>query len=276
MSKHGASSEDFGKDLGLVHEAVVTGRKVGADRGFWKALVHEPQLMRTVAAVVKNKGRNLVTTQERAAKIMGKKNFFHPEDDQISHRLLPAELELLRLIPFPEHILEEMRSTHILISAIDIAFAELREHHSLQHAFRVEYTTGFYNRKRDPWAYKSPDIGWHLIQKTVLEDSIRKARGYPDHLIFPNDKCLGETMVVPGAAVLAQAIISYHRKNGVWLFEDMRAMTSDKDDTCEILLTCKDWEGRKSKDTGPGRLWALNANGLDTAHGLAVEVRPLQ
>jgi hypothetical protein len=28
-------NEEFGKDHGLIHEAVVTGRKVGAGREFW-------------------------------------------------------------------------------------------------------------------------------------------------------------------------------------------------------------------------------------------------
>jgi hypothetical protein len=31
-------SNDFGKDLGLIHEAVITSRKAGVDRPFWNAL----------------------------------------------------------------------------------------------------------------------------------------------------------------------------------------------------------------------------------------------
>ena len=33
--------EDFGKDHGLIHEAVVTGRKVGAGQDFWAKLAHD-------------------------------------------------------------------------------------------------------------------------------------------------------------------------------------------------------------------------------------------
>ncbi|MFH0814898.1 MAG: hypothetical protein V1902_02345 [Candidatus Falkowbacteria bacterium] len=40
--------EDFGKDLGLVHEVVVTGRKVGAGRDFWARLAHDEAFFRRV------------------------------------------------------------------------------------------------------------------------------------------------------------------------------------------------------------------------------------
>ena len=44
--KNGKSQKDekdekFGQDFGLVSQAVVTGRKVGADRDFWKILAHD-------------------------------------------------------------------------------------------------------------------------------------------------------------------------------------------------------------------------------------------
>ena len=54
MSKHGASSEDFGKDFGLIHEAVVTGRRVGADRDFWKTISHDPMIYYRMVHFVKN------------------------------------------------------------------------------------------------------------------------------------------------------------------------------------------------------------------------------
>ncbi|MDO8581438.1 MAG: hypothetical protein Q7S16_01055 [bacterium] len=53
---HGASPmvevEEFGKDNGLVHEAVVTGRKVGAGRPFWSALAGSELLFRKVFDLV--------------------------------------------------------------------------------------------------------------------------------------------------------------------------------------------------------------------------------
>ena len=46
------SIEEFGKDNGLIHEAVVTGRKVGAGREFWSRLAHDENLFREVIARV--------------------------------------------------------------------------------------------------------------------------------------------------------------------------------------------------------------------------------
>jgi hypothetical protein len=43
----------FGKDFGLIHEAMVTGRKVGATERFWSALAHHQDVFeRTVAFVL--------------------------------------------------------------------------------------------------------------------------------------------------------------------------------------------------------------------------------
>lgn len=42
----------FGRDLGLIHEVVVTGRKVGADRRFWVKLAHDKSLFGKVVNLV--------------------------------------------------------------------------------------------------------------------------------------------------------------------------------------------------------------------------------
>ena len=51
---NGASSSDFGKDHGLIHEAVVTGREVGAGKEFWAALAHSKEVFRETLAFVMN------------------------------------------------------------------------------------------------------------------------------------------------------------------------------------------------------------------------------
>lgn len=54
MSKRDtARLDEFGKDLGLIHEVIVTGRKVGADRAFWAALAHDEDRFARVVALVK-------------------------------------------------------------------------------------------------------------------------------------------------------------------------------------------------------------------------------
>lgn len=44
---------DFGKDLGLVHEAICVGRKVGADQAFWSYLAQDEEIFQQVVQTVK-------------------------------------------------------------------------------------------------------------------------------------------------------------------------------------------------------------------------------
>lgn len=44
--------KDFGKDYGVVHEAIITGRKVGAGSIFWNALAHNPSLFAKIVRIV--------------------------------------------------------------------------------------------------------------------------------------------------------------------------------------------------------------------------------
>lgn len=61
-------SNDFGKDLGLVHEAVITGRKVNVGKEFWAALAESPKIFGKVAplvahaAIVERESINLADT----------------------------------------------------------------------------------------------------------------------------------------------------------------------------------------------------------------------
>lgn len=52
MSEDIVRQEEFGKDLGLIHEVVVTGRKVGATKEFWSKLAHNEDLFRSVVSQI--------------------------------------------------------------------------------------------------------------------------------------------------------------------------------------------------------------------------------
>ena len=45
-------SSEFGSDHGLIHETIVTGRKVGAGKDFWATLAHNEELFAKVVAFV--------------------------------------------------------------------------------------------------------------------------------------------------------------------------------------------------------------------------------
>ena len=54
MSKDIVRQSDFGKDISLVHEMIVTGRKVGAGSDFYAVLAHDEGLFHRVMEMVKN------------------------------------------------------------------------------------------------------------------------------------------------------------------------------------------------------------------------------
>jgi hypothetical protein len=48
-----AGRNRFGSELGLIHEVTILGRKVGADRAFWKTLSQDEEMFRRVVELVK-------------------------------------------------------------------------------------------------------------------------------------------------------------------------------------------------------------------------------
>ncbi|MEQ1499965.1 MAG: hypothetical protein ABL917_01165 [Parcubacteria group bacterium] len=48
------SDDNFGREIGLIHKVVVTGRKVGADTAFWTALADNVSLLGTISVLVKH------------------------------------------------------------------------------------------------------------------------------------------------------------------------------------------------------------------------------
>ncbi|MEA3453101.1 MAG: hypothetical protein U9Q96_02065 [Patescibacteria group bacterium] len=56
MSDMARLSEEFGKDHGLIHEAVVTGRKVGAKKAFWSGLAHDESFFKKVLRLAEEHG----------------------------------------------------------------------------------------------------------------------------------------------------------------------------------------------------------------------------
>lgn len=53
--------QEFGKDHGLIHEVIITGRKVGASHSFWSKLAHDEHSFRKVVELV-DAGTDVRTT----------------------------------------------------------------------------------------------------------------------------------------------------------------------------------------------------------------------
>ncbi len=52
MKEVANSKEVFGKEIGLIHKAIITGRKVGADKRFWTVLADDEQIFKMVVKFV--------------------------------------------------------------------------------------------------------------------------------------------------------------------------------------------------------------------------------
>jgi len=68
----------FGRDHGLIHEVVITGRKVGAGQEFWSRLAHDEELFRKVVELVVGPSITLTsdgTTGEEWITRLKKQNF---------------------------------------------------------------------------------------------------------------------------------------------------------------------------------------------------------
>ncbi len=48
---------DFGREHGVIHEAVVTGRKIGAGHDFWSSLAHDTDLFKQALMVVNGEAK---------------------------------------------------------------------------------------------------------------------------------------------------------------------------------------------------------------------------
>lgn len=89
----GVSSE-FGKDFGVIHEAVITGRKVGADRKFWSILAHNEEKFRRVVELINARSTFEITVDySRSLVKMIKAGKYNSVNDNITAEHFPVKGE---------------------------------------------------------------------------------------------------------------------------------------------------------------------------------------
>lgn len=86
-----SGASEFGKDNGLIHETVVTGRKAGWDRDVWSKLAENEELMRTLLSVIRGQARvevltHVVDCSLPAKKVRGLTPL--PDSEQITSRFM--------------------------------------------------------------------------------------------------------------------------------------------------------------------------------------------
>ncbi|OGZ20684.1 MAG: hypothetical protein A2654_00105 [Candidatus Nealsonbacteria bacterium RIFCSPHIGHO2_01_FULL_43_31] len=216
MKNMARQTEDFGRDYGLIHEVVVTGRKAGAGREFWGKLAHDEELFKKVVSVVIS-GFEPTTNQKRAREIMGR-NFFGVEEAIKHFGVNPTRQQLAALseIPFSEAVLEQSKDTHVLVAVFPLSILEIRG----KVDSKLFYDQSWYNK--ESFAKERGEVNWQLVRKTPVDNSTSK--NWLEQQVM-----LGKDDEVPTAQVMIYTIIGHYIATGERLFENTYVRTSSVD-----------------------------------------------
>ncbi len=96
---------NFGKENGLIHEAVVTGRNVGAGSDFWSKLAHDSQFFAQLVAVVEGKAcirhlNHVIDTKTKPGLLNGE----YRVKTHISHGQLKWDPAKVLLVPKDQEV----------------------------------------------------------------------------------------------------------------------------------------------------------------------------
>lgn len=90
MSK--VADSEFGKEVGLVHKVIVTGRKVGADRNFWTTLADDVEMFKKVVDLIKLRPEfEVVVDYDRSFKEMIKAGEYNYINNDITKSRFPVK-----------------------------------------------------------------------------------------------------------------------------------------------------------------------------------------
>ncbi len=155
-------AREFGKDAGLMHEVVVTGRKAGAGVEFWGQLAHNKAIFDRVAEFVAFKGLVPAATSQRLAKHIMGAHYIGPEEVEswLKVKYTECDLTSLDFVPYSPATLMKREGTHVLVPGYPVSFDDL------------------YGRSHDHPGHFRNEIGrskvtvrWYLIARAVVSAS---------------------------------------------------------------------------------------------------------
>ncbi len=168
--------ENFGKDLGLMHELAVTGRDVGATVEFWSRLAHGRELL---ARVIREVTTDYVLSEgvQSAKKIISyRSTFIGPNEvkNKTGYRFSADELAALEKMPFSPEQLERCHESHLLIAVPAISLVELAEYSigKTKVKDKVFPTMGGkveYDFTDSDFANRKTTAGWYLLKREPLK-----------------------------------------------------------------------------------------------------------
>ena len=213
--------KDLGKELGFIHEGLITLRKAGMTHQLWAQLTESEELARKVVAFIKRGGYEPTTSQKQAREIMGK-NFLGVEEvaEYFGIVLTQEELAKVTEIPFSEKTLEECKDTHFLFLGVHhnkegkpLTITSLREMFPAvgQPKF-YSYEDAWYNKEK--FATKeTPELRWYLIRKAITKES--RSKNFQEQ-----EKLLKEQEYREKAVVYVYGMFLMFKATGERLFEN--------------------------------------------------------
>lgn len=172
-----------------------------------------------VVRLIQNGGFEPTTSQKRGREIMGR-NYFGVEEAIRHFGVNPKRQELAALseIPFTEAMLEECKSTHVLVAVFPMSILDIRG--KVERKLFYRHEDAWYNKQA--FAGLRGEVGWHLIRKTPVSNSTSKTWGEQQAL-------LAESEETPTARVMVYTIIGHFLSTDERLFESVYVRCSDLD-----------------------------------------------
>jgi len=199
------------------HEVLLKLEAAGLDDNLAQKVIDskDNDLAAKVIRLIQNGGFEATTSQKRAREIMGT-NMFGVEEAIRHFGVNPSKAQLAALaeIPFLETVLEQCKNTHILVAVFPLSILDIRNKANVRELF---YDQSWYNG--ESFAKERGRIGWQLVRKTPVDNSVSKNWGEQQVLISQDDE-------VPTAQVLAYTIIGQYLATGGQLFEKIYVRTS--------------------------------------------------
>jgi len=190
-------------------------------------------LGKKVVRLIQNGGFEPTTSQKCAREIMGK-NFFGVEEAIKHFGVNPSRQQLAALseIPFSEAVLEQCKSTHVLVAVFPLSILDIRG--------KVQDKSLFYKRdwcNKEAFAKDHGEAIWQLVRKTPVDDSTSKNWQEQQALLDKDDE-------TPSAQVMVYTIIGHFLAIGERLFEKLNVRTSSVDsDGFHVYVGYFDAEG---------------------------------
>lgn len=210
--------QELGKELGFIHEGLITLRKAGMTRALWSRLTENQELALRVVSYAERSGHKPTPSQKRAREIMGQ-NFFDPGEvsKYLGIPFTKEELAQLAELPWDEKVLKECRDTHICFPGINhwgkkpLSIQCLGKMECIDPSYYGEYKGEKWYAKESFVHEGTPELRWYLIHKFILPESLSKTYHQQKQLLKKDE-------YIEKAIVYCLGMILYLRLHGDSIF----------------------------------------------------------